>query len=404
MGTSDLELAHIFREFGEAYRQRFGPPRPFHERVIRAITQCRTAELGGHLLVCDQCGVRSERFKSCCNRHCPKCQGLNRYKWLEKRQQELLPVEYFHLVFTVPQTLNPLFLRAPKAMYNILLRAAADTLLQIAADPKHLGAKVGCLAMLHTWGQQLQCHPHIHMIVPGGGLSDDGEEWVDARPSFFLSVKVLGKVFRGKFLEAIELASQRGDRIFPDDLDPVDSPNCYQAWLTNLRSKSWVVYSKPPFGGSAKGLEYLARYTHQVAISDYRLLRIEEDRVYFQWKDYRDEGKTKEMSLEGPEFIRRFLVHILPRGFQRVRYYGLFANRNRARNLEQCRLLLGVAEQSEGTTEEEKGEAETWEERVLRMTGVDPTLCTVCGEGRVRPLQRVSRPASACGRRPRAPP
>jgi len=379
MSFEPLEIAEIFRRYRGAYEQKMGRLSAAEQRVVHDVTTCRTADLGGHLYVCDECGVITERYNSCRNRHCPKCQKLERERWLEKRQQELLPVPYFHLVFTVPHQLNPLFLTDPKTLYTLLFRSTAETLLTIAADPKHLGAKIGFLAILHSWGQRLDLHPHLHVIVPGGGLSPDGQRWIASRRDFFLPVKVLSRLFRGKFLDEVRKMARQGQPIFPRRLDPKSQPSAYRCWLDELYAAPWVVYSKPPFGGAERGLQYLARYTHRVAISHDRLKRLDNDRVVFDWKDYRDDNKVKVMSLEAVEFLRRFLMHVLPSGFHRIRYYGLFANRHRAANLERCRYLLGVPQEplpeADAAANDEASETEGWEERMLRLTGVDPTLC-----------------------------
>lgn len=378
MSAATLELAEIFRRYRGAYEHRFGRLPSAEQRVVHDIISCRTADLGGHLFVCDQCGVITERYNSCRNRHCPKCQKLEREQWLEKRQQELLPVPYFHLVFTVPHPLNPLFLTDPKTLYSLLFRATADTLLTIADDRKHLGAKIGFLAILHTWGQRLDLHPHLHVIVPGGGLSTDNKQWIASRRDFFLPVKVLSRVFRGKFLDEVQKMAQDGQPVFPSRLDPRDEPSAYRCWLDELYAAPWVVYSKPPFGGVERGLQYLARYTHRIAISEHRLRRIDDDRVVFEWKDYRDEGKLKLMSLKAIEFLRRFLMHVLPPGFHRIRYYGFLANRNRTANLELCRRALGMVDETpalEVAANDEEPVAETWEMRMLRLTGIDPMRC-----------------------------
>ena len=334
--------------------------------------------------------VLTARYNSCRNRHCPKCQWLARQQWLEKRQGELLPVTYFHVVFTLPDDLlNPLFLRNPKALYGLLFRTVADTLLEIGADPKHLGARIGFLAVLHTWGQRLQLHPHLHCIVPGGGISPQGDHWVGSRDDFFVHVKVLGRLFRGKFVAAVKKLADGSELRFPEEIDPLAAPSAYLAWLDQLGAADWVVNSKPPFGGAEHGLGYLARYTHRVAISNDRLLRIEDDRVHFRFKDYGNGGEWRETSLEAIEFLRRFLLHVLPDGFQRIRYYGLLANRYRAENLERCRALLGVPADPEAPDTSEEKADETWEERLLRTTGIDPRRCPVCGQGRLSLHQRV---------------
>jgi len=397
VGAASLEVADVCRAYGEAYRKERGLT-PQQERVMRAIVQCRTAELGGHLYACEQCGILTERFNSCRNRHCPKCQFLDKARWLEKRVAELLPTTYFHLVFTVPDPLlNPLVRRNEARLYSMLFRVVADTLLEIAADAKHLGAKIGFLAVLHTWGQKLQLHPHLHVIVPGGGLSPDADQWISAQEDFFLPVRVLSRRMRTRFCRTLEEAADGKELLFPDEIDPQLSPKRYRAWRDELREAPWVSYAKKPFGGKEAGLAYLARYTYRVAISNDRLLRLEDDRLHFRYKDYAEGGAWKETSLEALEFLRRYLMHVLPPGFHRVRYYGLFANRCRAANLERCRALLGV-EVSKVDDGVEEG-AEPWEEQLRRLTGLDPTQCPACKEGRLVYVERLIRQP----RRPRAP-
>lgn len=406
MATNQPEVADIFRRYGDAYRQKVGGLPKSLNRAVRAIQACRTAELGGHLFACDQCGVIRERFNSCRNRHCPKCQWLDRRIWVEKRQEELLPVPYFHVVTTVPDDLlNPVFLRNPKQLYNMLLRVTAESLLTIAADPKYLGAKIGIMAVLHTWGQLLQLHPHVHCIIPGGGISLDGETWVASRPNFFLPVRVISRIFRGKFIEALRKMVDRGELEMPEDLDPARAPSNYQTWINQLYSTEWVVHSKPPFGGSEQGLKYLARYTHRVAISNDRILKLEDDRVHFRYKDYRNGGDWKDTSLHPMEFVRRFLLHILPDGFHRIRYYGLLTHRFRKENLKRCRELLDVAPPESADPEPAPDDpGELWFERVLRLTGVDPTICPLCGEGRLVVIETLEPPANKELPRSRAPP
>ena len=389
------ELADILRRWLDEYQERGGSFCQVHRRAVRAILACRTEALGGHRWACDACGAVCDRFNSCGDRHCPKCQYLAKQRWLESRTEELLPVGYFHLIFTVPPALNPIFLRAPKLAYSLLFRAAGESLLEVAADPRHLGAQVGAVAVLHTWGQRLQMHPHVHCIVPGGGLSLDGERWVPSAPDFLVPVKVLSKEFRKKLLGLIQRTCRRSETLLPDDLDPVEAPNCHRAWLDGLESTPWAVYSKPPFGGAEKGLEYLARYTHRVAISNERLLAIRDDRVVFRWKDYRDGGTQKVSSLAGVEFVRRFLQHVLPRGFQRIRYYGLLANRYRRESLERCRQLLGVGPSNEL---DETSEVSTPVDGSVE----DPVKCPVCEVGRL--ILRAQIPATSSWGQSRAPP
>jgi hypothetical protein len=389
-----LEVAHIFRLYGEDYRQTHRLSRP-QLRAMRAIEICRTAALGGHVDECDQCGARKISYNSCRNRHCPKCQSLDKERWLEKRCSELLPVPYFHVVFTVPQELNPLALANPRWFYDLLFDSATKTLLEIAADPKHLGARIGVLAVLHTWGQTLEMHPHLHCIVPGGGVSLDGQRWVSSSPNYFLPVQVLARLFRGKFLAGVKAAFQTGPLHLPDALQ---DPASFQALLDRLYGKTWIVYSKPPFGSPEQVLAYLARYTHRVAITNSRLVRLEGDRVTFTYKDYTQGGRTREMTLPAPEFIRRFLLHVLPEGFVRIRYYGLLANRDRQRTLARCRELLAAGAPAEPC----EAPSQVWQLRLARLTGIDPTVCPSCGRGHLRRVEELAPLAS--GSAARSPP
>jgi hypothetical protein len=392
--SSGLEVAQIFRLYGEEYRQQHRLSRP-QLRAMRAIELCRTAALGGHVDECEQCGVRTISYNSCRNRHCPKCQSLDKERWLEQRRGELLPVSYFHVVFTVPHELNPLALSNPKWFYDLLFAGASQTLLEIAADPKHLGARIGVLAVLHTWSQTLELHPHLHCIVPGGGLSLDGQRWVPtSRPDYLLPVQVLAALFRGKFLAGVKAAQQAGQLILPETLQ---NPASFQALLDRLYRKAWVVYSKPPFGGPEQVLAYLARYTHRVAISNSRLVQLEGDRVSFTYKDYSQGGRVREMTLPVAEFIRRFLLHVLPEGFVRIRYFGLLSNRHRQRNLARCRELTGQPE-----VEPPPAASEDWRARMIRLTGQDPLVCPVCGRGHLRRVEEL--PAVPSGPPGRSPP
>jgi len=343
MARPALELADIVRQHGPRYLRRHALPRT-HLRLLNAIQACRTAALGGHVEPCSQCSHQRISYNSCRNRHCPKCQSTARAKWLAARKLELLPVKYFHVVFTLPKEIAAIAFHNKKLVYNLLFQTASKTLLTIARDPKHLGAKIGFFAILHTWGQNLLHHPHLHCVVPGGGLSLDSQQWVSCRPRFFLPVEVLSLLFRRLFLEALGKAYQKGQLNFYSDLKPLREPAAFARYLAPLKELKWVVYAKPPFGGPENVLEYLGRYTHRVAISNQRILAHDEETVSFSWKDYRHHHKRKTMTLTAEEFLRRFLLHALPRGFQRIRHYGLFANRSRRSNLSRCRRLLAAPE------------------------------------------------------------
>ena len=318
------ELADIFRQHGAAYRQTHALPLHQH-RLMQAIENCRTAALGGAVEWCDHCQNTRIVYRSCRNRHCPKCQGLARERWIQQRLAELLPVEYFHVVFTVPEQIAAIAFYNKEVVYQILFRTVAATLLTIARDPQHLGAAIGFFAVLHTWGQNLHLHPHLHCVVPGVGLSPDGE-WKACLPGFFLPVRVLSRLFRRLFLEALEKAYADGELQFFSDLEPLREASAFAQYLAPVRQTEWVVYAKPPFGGPPQVIEYLGRYTHRVAISNQRLLALAEDQVSFRWKDYRHPEQQKVMTVSAEEFIRRFLLHALPPGFQRIRYFGLLAN------------------------------------------------------------------------------
>ena len=341
--SAGLEVADIFRRHGDAYRRAHdGHLGRVERRVMSAIELCRTAELGGHSEVCSKCGLVRFAYNSCRNRHCPKCQGQARAEWLAARQAELLPVPYFHVVFTLPAPVAEIAFQNKQAVYAILFRTAAETLRAIAADPKHLGAEIGLVAVLHTWGQNLHHHPHLHCVVPGGGPSPDGTRWIACRPGFFLPVRVLSRLFRRLFLDELSAAFKAGNLGFFGGLAELAQPAAFTRRLRELRRIDWVVYAKPPFGGPAQVLAYLGRYTHRVAISNSRLISMAGDEVTFRWKDYRHHGKAKVLSLDAHEFIRRFLHHTLPDGFHRIRHYGFLANGHRAEKLALCRKLLGT--------------------------------------------------------------
>ena len=372
-----LEVADIVRAHGNEFRQAHTASLSARQkRVLRSIELCRTAALGGHLERCDQCGHERNAYNSCADRHCPKCQSLARAKWLEKRQAELLPCEYFHVVFTLPEPLAKLSLQNQRQMYNLLFRATAETLQTIAADPKHLGAQIGFFCVLHTWGQTLTAHPHLHCVVPGGGISLDGQRWIACRPGFFLPVKVLSRRFRKLYLRYLEQAYAAGKLQFHGDLEQLADAKNFARYLVPLAEMEWVVYAKPPFGGPERVLDYLGRYTHRIAISNNRLIELKDGKVTFAYKDYKHGQRQKVMNLSADEFLRRFLMHVLPDGFQRIRHYGLLGNRHRTENLARCRELLGVVAP---TAEPQRD----YRERHRQLTGEDPLRCPQCGIGQM---------------------
>ena len=345
MGRPALEVADIFRIHGPSWRkQQAGHLSLGQLKVMSAIEQCRTAALGGHALRCDTCDHEEISYNSCRNRHCPKCQARAAQRWLEARQADLLPVEYYHVVFTLPEPISTIAYTNKAAIYRLLFDVDAETLATIAADPKHLGAQVGATLVLHTWGSALTHHPHVHGIVPGGGISPDGERWVACRRGFFLPVRVLSRLFRRRFLDELEKLHCAGQlQLFGEHVGLADAA-AFRQWLVPLRVCEWVVYAKRPFAGPEAVLAYLSRYTHRVAISNRRLVSMDENDVTFRWKDYRAKGRTrhKTMTLAPKEFMRRFLLHVLPVGFHRIRHYGLLANAGRRENLVRVRALLGV--------------------------------------------------------------
>jgi len=343
VGRPALEVADIFREHGPAWREaQRGHLSLAQLKVMSAITQCRTAALGGHVLRCDGCGTDQVSYNSCRNRHCPKCQSAAAQRWLDARQADLLPVEYYHVVFTLPAAVADIAYTNKAALYGLLFDVAAEVLQTIAADPKHLGARIGATLVLHTWGSALTHHPHVHGIVPGGGIGADGKTWVACRPGFFLSVRVLCRLFRRRFLEQLQRLHGDGKLKFFGEHASLADAGAFKAWLAPLRKSEWVVYAKRPFAGPQAVLAYLSRYTHRVAISNARLVAMDDQGVSFRWKDYRAKGRTryKTMTLEPQEFMRRFLLHVLPAGLHRIRHYGLLANGSRRASLALARELL----------------------------------------------------------------
>jgi hypothetical protein len=381
-----VEVADIFRRHGEAYRQAHGAHMGRVERrVMGAIAACRTAALGGHVEQCTECGNIRIAYNSCRNRHCPKCLNLARAAWLEARCAELLPVPYFHVVFTLPAQLGEIAFQNKAVLYDILMRTTAETLRTIAADPKHLGAEIGLIAVLHSWGQNLHHHPHVHCIVAGGGLSPDRSRWIACRPGFFLPVRVLSCLFRRLFLSQLDTAFRAGRLRFFNALAPLADPATFAQHLAALRRIDWVVYAKAPFDGPEQVLAYLGRYTHRVAIANDRLIKLKDGCVSFRWRDYRHGAHNKVMTLTAEEFIRRFLLHTLPDGFQRIRYYGFLANGHRAERLALCRRWLAVAPPAPPPP------APGFRERYRQLTGCDLDICPCCG-GTMRRLGALPQP------------
>ena len=388
MSRPKFEVADIFRRHGAAWRAvNTAHLSLAQRRVMTAIEVCRTAALGGHVERCEDCAHTRIAYNSCRNRHCPKCQWPAAQAWLAARQAELLPVPYFHVVFTLPAALGAIAYQNKAKVYGLLFTAAAETLTTIAADPKHLGAEIGVTAVLHTWGQNLQHHPHVHCIVPGGGVSPDGERWIDCKGGFFLPVRVLSRLFRRLFQQGLEAMHAAGELQFFTDLSALKHASAFRAYLAPLRKTEWIVYAKKPFAGPHQVLAYLARYTHRVAIANSRLLDLDETHVSFRWKDYRENGslKSKVMRLAVGEFMRRFLLHVLPGGFHRIRHYGLFANGHRASKLELCRRRLNVpSAPTDSAKNDDNGSADS---------NYEPPPCPCCG-GRMIIIETFDGPRS----------
>jgi hypothetical protein len=376
--SGGLEVAEIFRQHGPAYRDSHRLSRNAL-RVMRAIEVCRTAVLGGHKDQCDHCGHLEISYNSCRNRHCPKCQTLRKEKWIQARSEDLLPIPYFHVVFTIPSELNPLVSMNRKVLYDLLFRSVSETLTKLANDPKHLGAGIGGIGILHTWGQNLMDHPHIHCIVTGGGLSPDGGRWVSCRKGFFIPVRVLSALFKGKFLDLLKKCFSSDDLVFPGSIRHLKQAKDFELLRSQLYHKKWVVYCKPPFDGKKGVLRYLGRYTHRIAINNNRILNIRNGDVSFLWRDYADNDRLKTMTLKANEFIRRFLLHVLPSRYVRIRHFGLLANRKRKDTIALCRKILGDGQ----TVTQQNNREETWQEQLFRICGIDVTLCPASQKGRM---------------------
>ena len=390
MGRPTLEVADIFRRYGDAYRQQASVSlSTAQRRVMTAIETCRTAALGGHLEQCDACGHERNAYNSCANRHCPKCQSLARAKWIERRQAEILNCEYFHVVFTVPDDVAAIALQNKAQVYGILFRATAETLRTIAADSQHLGAEIGFFAVLHSWGQTLMHHPHLHCVVPGGGLSPDGTQWVACRPGFFLPVRVLSRLFRRLFLQDLQAAYDAGTLHLVGALEALRHRPAWMRALAAMRQMEWVVYAKRPFAGPQQVLDYVGRYTHRVAISNNRLLDMDAGQVRFTYKDYRADPPhpPKTMTLAAAEFIRRFLLHVLPAGFHRIRYYGFLGARHRRSKLARCRQLLGSI--GPITPPADTTPPTDYRDRTEALTGKSLRVCPVCHQGQMLVIERL---------------
>jgi hypothetical protein len=385
MSRPQFEVADVFRRYELDYAHAFGhSTSPAQRRVLDRLSACRTTALGGHVYECDTCGHIRIAYNSCRDRHCPTCLAGGSAHWLDARHNELLPVPYFHVVFTLPGTLRTLALQNKAVVYDLLFRAASETLLQIAADPRHLGAQIGVLAILHTWGQNLLDHPHIHCVVPGGGIAPDRSHWIPCRRGFFLPVRVLARLFRGKLLAFLQAAFDDGELQFHGSIEPFRNAQAFAQLLQSVRRNEAVVYAKPPFGGPEQVLKYLARYTHRVAISNHRLLTIGNGKVTFRWKNYALGNKLRRMTLDATEFIRRFLLHVLPKRFVRIRYYGFLANGYRRANLALCRGWLGNSPDIDTRTLAEATTAAPDPAASQDSPSPDTTHpCPACGTGRL---------------------
>jgi hypothetical protein len=376
------EVADIFRQYGEAYRLKHALP-PSHLKVMHDIEVCRTAHLGGHLEQCDSCGFQTNAYNSCRNRHCPKCQALTKARWLEARKAELLPVPYFHNVFTLPHELNPIALCNKKVIFNLLFKSVSETLLQFGKNPDNaLGGQLGFSTILHTWNQTLLDHFHLHCVIPGGALGFDHSQWISSREDFLFPVEALSEVFRGKFMDYLKKAFKKGELSFPGNTEPHGTEQGFSQLINQLWENKWVVYSGEPFGSPQQALDYMGRYTHRVAISNHRIVSVENGKVSFTYRDRKDNDKLKIMTLDADEFIRRFLLHVLPDDFMRIRYYGFLSNRCKKKNLSKCRQLLRLSPLPEPAEK-------TNQEMMLELTGIDINKCPCCGKGTMKVIGEI---------------
>ena len=377
-----IEVQNIFQKYGMQYRA--SHKLPLHQlKAMHSIEICRTSTLGGHVEECDSCGNIRISYNSCRNRHCPKCQTLTRERWIEDRKVELLPVQYFHVVFTIPEELNALTLRNPKIMYDILFKSVSKTLIDLGKDKEHMGAQLGFIALLHTWGQNLMHHPHIHCIVPGGGLSEGTNKWISSKKKFLIHVKVLSSHFKRNFIKLLKKAYYKDKLNFIGEVRNLGQKYIFQDWIGKLLSLKWIVYSKPTFKKPQHVIEYVGRYTHRVAISNHRIVSMDDSKVTFKWRDYKDNNKNKLMTVTAGEFIRRFLLHILPNKFVKIRHYGFLSNRNRKEKIGLCKKLIAIVinkKYIEPLTQYQKLNAY---EFMLKIKGIDITVCPCCGSGKM---------------------
>lgn len=374
-----IEVQNIFQQYGAAYRQMHKLPLN-QLKTMSAIEVCRTSVIGGHVDECDKCGHIRVSYNSCRNRHCPKCQNLAKEEWLENRKDDLLAVGYFHIVFTLPSELSAIALRNQKVIYNVLFKAVSETLLELSKEPKYLGAQIGITALLHTWGQNLMFHPHIHCIVPSGGLSLDGSRWINSRNKFFIPVKILSKKFKGKFIAYMQKAYYCKELKFMGEIAELSKVDLFSCLMERLKEKDWVVYCKPPFKSAEYVLQYLGRYTHRVAISNNRIVSLDNGLVTYRWRDYKDENKEKLMTVTAEEFMRRFLLHILPDKFVKIRHYGILGNRNKKSKLKSCKRLTGTSIKLKFQSNKKL----SIEELILKLTGKDIRKCPCCNNGMMK--------------------
>lgn len=382
MVDTRIEVGEIFREYGHL----LGKISRDQRKVVNALINCRTSALGGHISKCNRCSHTDQSYNSCRNRHCPKCQFSKQTKWVDQRAKELLAVDYFHVVFTLPHELNPLILQNKKVCYDILFKSVSETLKEVAKNPKNLGANIGFFSILHTWGQKLTEHPHIHVVVPSGGLSPDKRKWISCRENYFLPIKILNLAFRAKFLEYLKGAFDIDKLAFRGRIIQLENRSNFGSLISTVRAKEWIVYAKKPFSGPSQVLNYLGKYTHRIAISNYRILKLEDGVVSFSYKDYGDDSKKKIMKLDVKEFMRRFLLHVLPRGYVRIRHYGILGNKYKKENIERCNFLLRAKPKKLGTVKV----TETIEDLIKRTTGVDITICKICNSGTMENFQNIS--------------